>query len=98
MDVLSFCEDYCKDTLWPKVTISKKQGEWIKIFVFSAFDTDIENELDLLQKLCRKHKLTPADVPWRSPKGPNVLDPQGTFRGLLGNQQKNWWFNEKNVF
>ena len=40
----------------------------------------------------------PGDVPWRSPKGPNVRDLQGTFRGLLGNQQKKWWFNEKSVF
>ena len=32
----------------------------------------------------------PGDVPWRSPKGPNVRDLQGTFRGLLGDQQKNW--------
>ena len=24
----------------------------------------------------------PGDVPWRSPKGPNVRDLQGTFRGL----------------
>ena len=30
----------------------------------------------------------PGDVPWRSPKGPNIRDLQGTFRGLLGDQQK----------
>ena len=30
----------------------------------------------------------PGDVPWRSPKGSNVRDLQGTFRGLLGDQQK----------
>ena len=39
----------------------------------------------------------PMDVPWRSPKDPNVRDLQGTFRGLLGDQ-KNWLFNEKGVF
>ena len=31
----------------------------------------------------------PGDVPWRSPKDPNVRDLQGTSRGLLGDQQKN---------
>ena len=30
----------------------------------------------------------PGDVPWRFPKGPNIRDLQGTFRGLLGDQQK----------
>ena len=40
----------------------------------------------------------PGDVPWRFPKGPNVRDLQGTFRGLLGNQQKNGWFDEKKCF
>ena len=29
-----------------------------------------------------------ADVPRRSPKGPNVRDLQGTSRGFLGDQQK----------
>ena len=29
-----------------------------------------------------------GEVPRRSPKGPNVRDLQGTFRGLLGDQQK----------
>ena len=38
------------------------------------------------------------DVPWRSPKGPNVRDIHETFRGLLRDQHKNWWFNEKSVF
>ena len=33
-------------------------------------------------------------VPWSFPKRPNVLDLQGTFRRLLGNQHKHWWFNE----
>ena len=32
----------------------------------------------------------PRDVPWRSPKGLNVWNLQGTFRGLLWDQQKNW--------
>ena len=39
-----------------------------------------------------------GDVPWRSPKGPNIGDLWGTFRGLLEDQQKNWWFDEKSVF
>ena len=30
------------------------------------------------------------DVSGTSPEGPNVRDLQGTFRGLLGDQQKNW--------
>ena len=30
----------------------------------------------------------PGDVPCRPPKGPNFLDLQGTFKGLLGDQQK----------
>ena len=40
----------------------------------------------------------PRDIPWRSPKGPNIRDLQGTFMGLLGEQQQNWWFNENSVF
>ena len=40
----------------------------------------------------------PGDMPWRSPKGPNVRDQQGTFRELSENQYKNWWFYEKIVF
>ena len=31
---------------------------------------------------------SPGDVPWRSPKGSVVRDLQGTFKGLLGDQQK----------
>ena len=38
------------------------------------------------------------DVPGTSPEGPNIQDLQGTFRGLLKDQQKNWWFDEKSVF
>ena len=37
-----------------------------------------------------KMRLNDGDVPWRSPKGPNVQEFQGTFKGLLGDQQKNW--------
>ena len=40
----------------------------------------------------------PGDVPSRFPKGPNVWDFQRTFRGVLGDQQKDWWFDEKSVF
>ena len=39
----------------------------------------------------------PGDVPWRSTKGPNVQNLQGTFRRPLGHQHKNWWFNEKSA-
>ena len=43
------------------------------------------------------------DVPGTSPegstpKGRNVRDLQGTFRGLLGDQQKKWQFYEKSAF
>ena len=38
------------------------------------------------------------DVPGTSPEGPNIQYLQGTFRGLLKDQQKNWWFDEKSVF
>ena len=39
------------------------------------------------------------DVPGTSPEGPNVRDLQGTFRGLLGDQQKKKRsFNEKSAF
>ena len=31
----------------------------------------------------------PGEVPRRSPKGPNIWDLQGIFRGLLGDQHKN---------
>ena len=40
----------------------------------------------------------PRNVPWGSPKGPNVGDFQGTFRWFLRDQYQNWWFNEKKVF
>ena len=40
----------------------------------------------------------PGQVPWRFPKGPNIRDLQGNFRGRLGDQHKNLWFNEKSVF
>ena len=30
----------------------------------------------------------PGDITWTSPKGPNIRDLQGTFRELLGDQQK----------
>ena len=40
----------------------------------------------------------PADVTWRSPKCHNVRDFQGTFRDLLGDQHKTWWFNENKCF
>ena len=39
-----------------------------------------------------------GDVPWKSPKCPNVQDLQGTVRELLGDQHKHWWFNEKTDF
>ena len=37
----------------------------------------------------------PLKVPWRSSKGPNIRDLQGTFTGLSVAQNENWWFNEK---
>ena len=40
----------------------------------------------------------PGDVPWRSPKGSDVQDLQETLKGLLGDQQKNWWFHQKRCF
>ena len=40
----------------------------------------------------------PGDIHWRLPKGPNIQDLQGTFKGLLGDQHKYWWFKEKSVF
>ena len=40
----------------------------------------------------------PGDVPWRSPKGSDVRDLQGTFKGLIGDQQKIWWFHKKGCF
>ena len=41
-----------------------------------------EEALDLAGTGC------PGDVPWRYPKGPNVRDLQGTFRGHLEDRQK----------
>ena len=40
----------------------------------------------------------PGDILWRSPKDPNVWGLQGTFRGLSGDQYKNWKFYEKISF
>ena len=40
----------------------------------------------------------PRDVPWRFQKGPDVRYLQGTFRGLLADQQKKEWFYEKKCF
>ena len=38
------------------------------------------------------------DVPGASPEGPNVRELQGTFTGLLKDQQLNWWFDGKKFF
>ena len=38
------------------------------------------------------------DAPWRSPECPKVRNLQGSFRGLLGDQYKNWYFMEKFFF
>ena len=49
----------------------------------------------------RKHPAgtrRPGDVPWGSPKGPNLRELQKTFRGLSGDQYKNWRIYEKIVF
>ena len=35
------------------------------------------------------------DAPWRSPESPNVRNLQGSFRGLLRDQYKNWYFMKK---
>ena len=56
----------------------------------------MSQNLDLAITPAGTHR--PGDFLWSSPKGLNVWDLQGTFRGLLGDQQKNWWFNEKSVF
>ena len=40
----------------------------------------------------------PGEVPRRSSKGPNVRDLQGTFRGLLGDQQKKLMISSKKCF
>ena len=53
------------------------------------------------KRLSRKHPTgthRPRDVPWRSPKGPNVRDLPWTFRGLSEDQYKNWWFMRKLFF
>ena len=44
---------------------------------------------DILNKFsCLVYSQPVRDVPGTSPEGPNVRDLQGTFRGLLGDQQK----------
>ena len=38
------------------------------------------------------------DILWRLPKGPNIRGLHGTFKGLSGDQHKNWWYNKKLFF
>ena len=38
------------------------------------------------------------DVPWVFPEDHNIWDLQGGFRVLSGEQYKNWYLNEKNIF
>ena len=63
---------------------------------FSHVRDKVKVVLDMSNYATKKNKIVPAgtqcttDVHWRSPKGPNVRDLQGTFSGLLGDQQKNW--------
>ena len=57
---------------------------------------------DLKRQLKRSLRPSPYatwwDVLWKSPKSPNIQDLLATFLGLLRDQNKNWWFNEKSVF
>ena len=41
---------------------------------------------------------SPGDVPWRSPKGPNVQELQGDLQGTLRGPTKNRWFDKKKCF
>ena len=59
---------------------------------------DVYNSLLIIILLISAGTWRPRDVPWRSLKGPNVLNLQGTFGGLLGDQHKTWWFDKKKVF
>ena len=68
-------------------------------FLEASSFTDIIKELVIgfsslyqkgLSKIYPAGTRRPGDILLRSPKGPNVRDIQGTFRGLLGDQQKNW--------
>ena len=55
-----------------------------------------------IEKIIIGNTQTAHDVPETSPEGSlNALtskDLQETFRGLWGDQYKNWWFYEKTVF
>ena len=69
----------------PKV---KRQSD-IYIFLFNLWISP--NNLNYRNdKLHPAGTRRPGDVPCRSPKGPNIRDLQGTYRGLLGDQQKKW--------
>ena len=91
---------YAKDLNEPKYQffINKREDVRIKhlndpktFIEYSAYMDDVYNNIPADTR-------RPGNVPWRSPKGPNVRDLQGTFRGLLADQQKNWWFNDKSIF
>ena len=76
-----------------KPMIRKFKKRKVHSFLWTIFEV-------LILLICNYPARTrrPGDVPWKFPKGCNVRDLQGTFRGLLVDQQKNWWFNEKGVF
>ena len=57
-------------------------------------DNTVQGEIKHYPAGTQRHR----DVPWRSLKGRNVRDLQGTFSGLLENQHKNWWLNQKKCF
>lgn len=42
MKLFSFFEDFCKNTVFVKVSISQKENEWLKTFVFAVTDVGIQ--------------------------------------------------------
>ena len=39
-----------------------------------------------------------CNIPGKSSEGPLEVLTSGISRGLFGDQQKNWWFDEKSAF
>ena len=65
---------------------------------FNQKNVFLQNKIRQLWNSCRKCPQPARDVPGASPVGPLKVLTSWTSRGLFGDQIKNWWFKEKNVF
>ena len=67
-------------------------------FITHIFTSFIKYVFNIFIKISPADRRRPGDVHWMSPKGPNIRHTQGTYKELLGDQQKYWRFDEENCF